>query len=234
MWIINCDWVEIPHITKNSHSYPEGNISNELCYIIQILIIILEHFETIFLTAKPTYATVATTATPKIIYSKQSFSDVLERPPPIRNQSISKPHKRKDDTPHPRTNTKLVEHEANIKNPLKPAFSSKRRLHKTDGTNTKKSDFESLEGNATNESDYVEEYDDDSEEYSDLHDDAENRSDGKAKPSKNDTSYADFFPLLRTIQDSLITTSQKSTVGKITLLQNLRDNLLYNLSKSIL
>lgn len=58
----------------------------------------------------------------------------------------------------------------------------------------------------------------------------------KPKPIQNktkteDTNYSGFIPLLNTIQQTLTHNAKKSLKSKISLLTNLRDNLLANIGK---
>lgn len=48
--------------------------------------------------------------------------------------------------------------------------------------------------------------------------------------NENDAYYTGLLPLLKNIQDSLVKTTQSGTTSKINFLENIRDNLLFNIS----
>lgn len=181
---------------------------------------------------KTTLATVATTAVPKKIYSKDTFSEVLERPP----------HKNVNDTNKTKNglikNNKLVQQSGNTEKP-KPTVAANRRSsskpkEQTNNTKRKHVSGDFNEKGRENMSAEYENYDDEYDEYVEYeeYDQGSNgNADANQNAKQNGTSFGDLFPFFKTIQDSLINTVQSSTSGKIGFLQNLRDNLLYSLSE---
>lgn len=211
--------------------------------------------EVVFLKPKTTLATTATTPIPKKIYPKETFSEVIERPPANKNKKQIL-QRRNDDI----VNTKIDTNRQNVKldnNNQRNVYidNNKDKENVKNDTDYDADDYydyeiEYEENVSKNKDDFSKSNEDvlksdedvsvDEEEISiDDEDITKDEDSLREKMLKTNTTnregnnkYSDnLLPLLKNIQDSLIRTSKGSMTSKITFLQNLRDNLLYNLSK---
>lgn len=183
--------------------------------------------EAIFLKPKTTLATIATTALPKKIYSKETFSEVLERPPRVKSkkQTIQR---RKDNVEVTRSNNTHQKRKPN--NPHNFSDENKEQVPKNESYYDVEYDEYEVEYEDEGEGEEAGEGEDEGE---DKDEDDEDILKKNATTRQESKKYSDgLLSLLKNIQDSLIKTNQGSTSSKITFLQNLRDNLLYNLSKT--
>lgn len=210
----NCvygDWVEIPQFGKKIYNYPNGklkfyssSLSVSNCNQLYLNLLSAAKFDT-------TYATTATlpSVDKNIPNEQNNVHVVLERPPRQHNVPVGIRVKHLNNT--------TIGENLNFHSFSRNQFR----------TNAQQNGVEKR----VEIDDYSEEEENYSSDEIDHDQDVLDEDANKSNETENGFSYPQILPFLENIQSTLIRTSHKTTKSKINLLEDLKNTLLYNLSK---